>query len=77
MQTVDLVVFWSSLALTLYAYVLYPLLIGLASRFARNEAAARDLDTTRMFSWPKVTLLNESIWRMRQTEVSVLESKVV
>lgn len=57
MQTVELVVLWSSLALALYAYVLYPILIGFASRFARNEAAARDLDATRMPSWPKVTLL--------------------
>jgi glycosyltransferase involved in cell wall biosynthesis len=57
MQTVELVVLWSSLALALYAYVLYPLLIGLASRFVRNQAAAPELDGTRTFAWPKVTLL--------------------
>ena len=57
MQTAELVVLWSSLAVAVYAYVVYPLLFALASRFARDAAAAPDLDGTRMFAWPKVGLL--------------------
>jgi glycosyltransferase involved in cell wall biosynthesis len=57
MKTVELVVLWSSFALALYACVVYPLLIGLASRFTRNEAAAPESDGTRIGSWPTVTLL--------------------
>src|SRR5580692_4708133 len=58
MKTFELVVLWSSFALVLYAYVVYPLLIGLASRFTRNEAAGPEPDGTRIGSWPTVTLLN-------------------
>src|SRR5580692_7313599 len=57
MQTAELVVLWSSLAVAVYAYVVYPLLFALASRFVRDAAAAPDLDGTRMFAWPKVGLL--------------------
>ncbi len=57
METLELVVLWSSFALALYAYVVYPLLIGLASRFTRNDAAAPELDGTRIGLWPTVTLL--------------------
>jgi hypothetical protein len=57
MQTAELVVLWSSLAIAFYAYVVYPLAIGIASRFARRAAPAPELDGTRMFSCPKVTLL--------------------
>jgi hypothetical protein len=57
MQSAELVVLWSSLGLALYAFVVYPLAIALASRLARNEAAAPELDGTRLYSWPRVTLL--------------------
>jgi hypothetical protein len=57
MQTAELVVLWSSLAVAVYAYVVYPLLFAFASRFVRDAAAAPELDGTRMFAWPKVSLL--------------------
>jgi hypothetical protein len=57
MQTAELVVFCSSLAVALYAYVVYPLLVACASRFARNPGAAPDLDNTRTYAWPRVSLL--------------------
>jgi hypothetical protein len=57
MKTVELVVLWSSLAVALYAYVLYPLVMALASSFARRVAESPELDGTRMFDWPKVSLL--------------------
>jgi hypothetical protein len=57
MQTAELVVLWSSLALALYAYVVYPLLVALASRFARDPKAVPELDGSRTHDWPKVSLL--------------------
>ncbi len=57
MQTVELVVLWSSLAIALYTYVVYPLLVGLASRFVPSETATNDLEGTRTSLWPKVTLV--------------------
>src|SRR5580704_6476604 len=57
MQTAELIVFWSSLAIALYTYVVYPLLVGLASRLVRSERANSDPEGTRMFAWPKVGLL--------------------
>jgi cellulose synthase/poly-beta-1,6-N-acetylglucosamine synthase-like glycosyltransferase len=46
--------FWGSLAIPLYAYLLYPLAIWLCSRFAKIPAAASDEGQTE---WPSVTLL--------------------
>src|ERR1700732_2103718 len=57
MQTAELIVFWSSLAVAVYAYVVYPLLLALVSRFVRDAASGPELDATRMFAWPKVSLL--------------------
>ncbi len=57
MQSAELVVLWSSLGLALYAFVVYPLAIALASRLTRDGAAAPELDGTRLHSWPRVTLL--------------------
>jgi Glycosyl transferase family 2 len=57
MKTVELVVLWCSLAVALYAYVIYPLVMALASSFARRVAESPELDGTRMFAWPKVSLL--------------------
>ncbi len=57
MQSAEFVVLWSSLGLALYAFVVYPLAISLASRLARDEAAVPELDGTRLYSWPRVTLL--------------------
>ena len=47
-------VFWGSLAIPLYAYLLYPLGIWLCSRFAKVPAAASDEGQNE---WPSVTLL--------------------
>ena len=57
MQTAELVILWSSLAVAVYAYVVYPLLFAFLSRFVRDAAAVPDLDATRIFAWPKVSLL--------------------
>ncbi len=49
------IVFWGSLALALYAYGLYPLLLWLMSRWARDPAAGNRADDAG--PWPTVTLL--------------------
>jgi cellulose synthase/poly-beta-1,6-N-acetylglucosamine synthase-like glycosyltransferase len=49
------IVFWGSLALALYAYGLYPLLLWLLSRWARDPAATSSADDSK--AWPTVTLL--------------------
>lgn len=57
MQTAEVVVLWTSLAVAFYAYVVYPLLVAIASRFVRDAASAPELDATRSFQWPTVSLL--------------------
>jgi len=57
MQTAEVVVLWTALAVAFYAYVVYPLLVAIASRFVRDAASAPELDATRSFQWPTVSLL--------------------
>jgi hypothetical protein len=57
MQTALIVVLWSSLALAVYACVVYPLAVWLASRFVRDAGTAPELDGSRTLAWPRVTLL--------------------
>jgi hypothetical protein len=49
------VVLWGSLAVTLYAYGLYPLVVWVLSRWTRDPAGQRP--ATDGESWPRVTLL--------------------
>jgi hypothetical protein len=57
MQTALIVVLWSSLALAVYACVVYPLVVWFASRFVRDAGSVPELDGSRTLSWPRVTLL--------------------
>jgi Glycosyl transferase family 2 len=57
MQTALIVVLWSSLALAIYACVVYPLVVWFASRFVRDAGTVPELDGSRTLSWPRVTLL--------------------
>lgn len=57
MKEVELVILWGSFGLAAYAYVVYPLLIGLASRLFGDRETGSELCAARTYAWPKLTLL--------------------
>jgi hypothetical protein len=77
MQAAELVILWGSFGLAAYAYVVYPLLIGLTSRLFGERETAPELNGARTFAWPKITLLiparrDESVIEERLRNASAL-----
>ena len=71
MQAAELIILWGSLGLAVYAYVVYPLLIVIASRLFGAKENVPEPSSARSFASPKVTLLIPA-----RREESVIEERL-